>query len=155
MNRLLTYLVNLTLGLWLGGLVTLILFVSSLFVKARAIAPDAAPVLFSVFERYQMGLAAVSLLALVVWRWTGRSKFKTLALAGVLIATILAAVQIGYITPHINLSRNTDRATFDRFHQLASTNYTVIAVFVLIALILALTAARREMLLRLARGQAA
>lgn len=155
MNRFLTYVVTLTLGLWMGGLVALILFVSSLFVKARSIAVDAAPVLFHVFERYQLGLAAVGLFSLVIWRWTGRSKFKTLALAGVMVATILAVVQIGYITPHVEQYRNTDRPMFDRFHHLASTNYTVLAVFVFIALILALTAARREMLLRLARGQGA
>lgn len=155
MNRILSYLVTIALGLWLGGLVALILFVSTMFVKARAIAVDAAPVLFNAFERYQLVLAAVSLLTLVIWRWAGRSKTKTMAIAATLIATALAALQIGYITPKIEAARNTDRAVFDRFHHLASTNYTVLSVFVLVALILAITATRRELLLRLAAGRVA
>ncbi|MDB5326781.1 MAG: hypothetical protein JWM57_2350 [Phycisphaerales bacterium] len=155
MNRMFAYLVTITLGLWLGGLVALILFVSTLFIKARAAAIDAAPVLFHAFERYQLILAAVALLTLVIWRWVGRSKTKTWSLAATLIATGLAAVQIGYITPKIEAARNVDHATFDKFHHLASTNYTVLSVFVLIALILAITATRRELLLRLAAGRVA
>src|SRR5437870_303352 len=122
MNRMFAYLVTITLGLWLGGLVALILFVSMLFVKARAVAADAAPVLLHAFDRYQLILAASAFLTLLIWRWVGLSKTKTWSIAATLIATGLAGLQIGYITPKIEAARNVDRATFDKFHHLASTN---------------------------------
>ncbi|HEX8322471.1 MAG TPA: DUF4149 domain-containing protein, partial [Tepidisphaeraceae bacterium] len=140
MKRMLPYLVTLSLGLWLGGLAALILFVSTLFVKARGVAGEAATVLFHTFEKYQLVLAAVALLSLVVWRWTGRSRTKTLTLAAVLMATLLAVVQIALITPRIERYRDVDRPAFDRYHRLASANYTTTGAFVLAAFVLATTA---------------
>ena len=134
MNRLLPYVVTLALGLWAGGLVALILFVSTLFVKARTVAAETAPALFDVFEKYQLILAVIALLALVVWRWAGRTRSKTFALSLTMLATLLAFVQISYITPVINRTRNTDRPTFDRYHRLASTNYTIISGLVVLSL---------------------
>ena len=146
----LSYLVVVPLGLWLGGLVTLVLFVSVMFTRARAVAADAAPVLFNAFERYQLVLAAGTLLALTLWRWAGRSRTKNLTLLTTLAATVLSVVQIALITPRIERYRNTDPAAFQRFHQWATVNYSVISLIVLAALVLAITATRRELLLRLA-----
>ena len=126
-------LAQLTLGVWFGGLIALILFVSTLFVKARAAAFEAAPVLFNVFERYQLGLAAVALLLLTLWRFTGVGRLKTAAVAVTLAATLLAVVQIAVITPKVNASRNVDRPTFDRYHGLSTKNYSAIAMLVLVA----------------------
>ena len=146
MTRPLPHLVLVTLGLWLGGLVALILFVSTLFVKARGVAVDAAPVIFAAFEKYQLALAAVALLTLVLWRLAGRTRTKTLALAATLVATGLAVLQISVITPRINASRVTDRPAFDRYHGYASKNYTTISLFVFAGLLLAVTEARRPAL---------
>lgn len=140
MNRVLTYVVTYTLGLWAGGLVALILFVSTLFTWARAVATDAAPVMFGVFEKYQIGLAVVTLLTLVPWRWAGRSRPKTFALSAVMLATILAFVQISHITPTLNRTRNIDVPKFQSYHSLSTKNYSAIAFLVLISLGCTITA---------------
>ena len=143
--KYLAALAQLTLGVWFGGLVALILFVSTLFVKARATAVDAAPVLFHVFERYQLGLAAVTLTALVARRLIEVSRGKTIALAMTLAATLLAVLQVAVITPKINAARNVDRPTFDRYHGLSTKNYTVIAALVLGAWMVTSAAARKSL----------
>ena len=131
--KYLAALAQLTLGVWFGGLIVLILFVSTLFMKARAAAFDAAPVLFHVFERYQLGLAAVALLSLTVWRMALPARTKLAAVVLTLAATLLAVAQLAVITPKINAARNVDRPTFDRYHALSTKNYTVIAALVLAA----------------------
>lgn len=131
------------LGTWFGGLAALILFVSYLFSTRRAVALDAAPLLFRSFERYQLAVAAVTLVTLVLWRLAGRRWTKTASLAMALLATTLSVLQIAYITPTITATQNTDRPRFDAFHHYASMNYTTIAVLVLIATVLALVAHRR------------
>ena len=134
MKRVLPYVVTLSLGLWAGGLVALILFVSTLFTKARLVAIDAAPVLFDAFEKYQIVLAVIALVAVTLWRFMAPTKIKTTIVAAVTLATVLAFVQIAYITPTIERARTADRPTFDRFHALAGWNYTTISVLVIASL---------------------
>lgn len=144
MRTLVIKLLALAISLWLGGLVALAIFVSSLFAMHRAVAVDAAPILFHVFERYQLGLAGITLVLIVAWRWMQSSPRKTASLIFTTLAAVLAVVQIAWITPAITVSRGIDQARFDRFHHLASTNYFSITLLVLIAGGLLLTAARRE-----------
>ena len=115
-----------------------------LFSHNRGVALDATPLLFHVFERYQLALAAVALLTLVLWRSSGRRRTKTLAVAATLLATGLAFLQIAVITPTITATQNTDRPKFDTYHHLASANYTTVAVLVMVGLVLSLTAIRRD-----------
>lgn len=143
-RRALAVTVPLVLAAWFGSLVTLIVMVASLFSTARRVALDAAPALFHIFERYQLVLAAVSLLTLTLWRFTALSWLKTLATAAAIVATALAGLQIGYITPKINALRDVDHEAFERFHHYASMNYSTIAGLVLIAAVLAVIAGRRE-----------
>ena len=63
----LALLVMLAWGLWFGGLITLFLMVSHLFSADRATAVVAAPRMFLAFERYQIIVAAVALVATVAW----------------------------------------------------------------------------------------
>ena len=118
--------------------------------KKLAFTQDMPPLLSIERKMFHITQVGVVLLTLVLWRLAGRSKTKTFSLAAVLVATGLSALQRFYITPKINGYRNVDHAAFDRFHHLASTNYTTISVFVLIALVFAITATRRELLLRIA-----
>src|SRR4051794_3670218 len=55
-------------SLWFGGTIALFVFVQALFRNDRAIAIQAAPQLFDVFQKYQLILAAVTLVAVVAWR---------------------------------------------------------------------------------------
>ena len=63
MHYLLRLVAVLAWGLWLGGLTALFLFVTQLFHQDRPTAVVAAPIMFARFERIQLMLAAVSLIA--------------------------------------------------------------------------------------------
>ena len=73
------------LGIWFGGSGALFLFVTRLFNQDRPTALKAAPILFLVFERYQLLLAAAALVGTVVWRIVGASARVTV-LFGLLAA---------------------------------------------------------------------
>jgi hypothetical protein len=78
-------------GLWFGGLGAIFLFVTRLFHVDRDLAIKTAPQLFLVFEKYQIVLAAASLLGAVAWRVllpSGRATtlFWMLALAAAMAA---------------------------------------------------------------------
>jgi len=145
MRHAVSFALALCISLWLGGLVALVMFVSSLFAFDRALAINAAPWLFHVFERYQIGLAAATTVLIVTWLALRRSRLKAAAaLVLTLIADALAVLQIAWITPTINASRVADHARFDRFHHLASTNYFTITLLILATGVLFLLALRRE-----------
>ena len=59
-------------ALWFGGLVALFIFVTTLFGWNFQMAVQTAPHLFSVFEPYQVIVAAVTLLFTVAWRLTAK-----------------------------------------------------------------------------------
>jgi len=144
MRHAVSFALALCISLWLGGLVALVMFVSSLFAFDRALAINAAPWLFHVFERYQIGLAAATTVLIVTWLALRRSRLKAAAaLVLTLIADALAVLQIAWITPTINASRVADHARFDRFHHL-STNYFTITLLILATGVLFLLALRRE-----------
>ena len=137
MRRTLACAAIVVLGLWLGGLVTLVIFVASLFTHDHTLASSAAPWLFHVFERYQLGLAAVALVLLMTWRAFGRPWQRTASLASATIATLLAIFEIAYVTPNVLKAQGIDPATFEFYHHLATTNYTITTIFVMIALVFA------------------
>jgi len=60
--------VTLAWALWIGGLLALFIFVSTLFRNDREIAVQAAPQLFVAFQQYHLILAAIALVAIVAWR---------------------------------------------------------------------------------------
>lgn len=78
----------LSAALWLGGLLALFLFVQTLFAKDRPLAAEAAPILFNIFERYQMVLAGIAILATVGWRSFSRQWLTWIILGLLALATI-------------------------------------------------------------------
>ena len=78
-------------GLWFGGMVTLFVFVSYLFVKDRPTAVVAAPRLFQVFETYQIVVASVAIVGAGFWRLTSGAR-KSINVVFVLL--VVAAVGI-------------------------------------------------------------
>ncbi len=68
MRQLISILVTLAWGLWFGGLLALFIFVQSMFTSNRDVAVQAAPMLFLVFQKYHLVLAAVALVMTVAWR---------------------------------------------------------------------------------------
>lgn len=144
----------LCLSLWLGGLVALVIFVSSLFAFDRALAVGAAPRLFHVFERYQIGLAVATTVLIAGWQALRGSRLKVAAFVLTLIADVLAALQIAWVTPTINATRGVDPPKFDRFHHLATQNYSAITLLILAAGVLFLLGLRRESRVSAAPGKA-
>lgn len=98
MRAALTILHAAALTLWLGGLVTLFLFVQVLFKTDRALAASAAPILFRAFELYQLGLLVIALLSLMGWRLLVCSRCKKWMMALVLVAGALAVVQTAWVS---------------------------------------------------------
>src|SRR5437764_11000544 len=64
MSKIVSGLMLLVWSCWFGGLVALFIFVTTLFRQDRAIAIEAAPRMFHVFEQYQLILATILLLLL-------------------------------------------------------------------------------------------
>jgi len=66
MKRAWNTIAHVVIGLWLGGLIALFIFVVTLFHHDHALGVQAAPQLFQVFEIYQFFLAAVAIVSAVV-----------------------------------------------------------------------------------------
>jgi hypothetical protein len=73
-------------ALWLGGMVALVLFVSALFARDRAVALEAAPRLFVIFGTYQLIISVVAIAAACTWRLIEKRR----ALSGIIVMLILA-----------------------------------------------------------------
>jgi hypothetical protein len=152
MRRFLSILVCITWALWLGGLVMLFIAVPTLFrtfANARPVAGNAAAGIFHAFERYQLVLAAISLLATFWWRVVSAKRaaaLKTFSFTLLSLATVLSACSTLFITPRIDAMRLAG-LTFDpgfgRLHGLSMTLYFFESVLLLFAgLLLPATIAR-------------
>jgi hypothetical protein len=138
MQRLLSCLVAIVWGLWLGGLGALFLAVGALFktFEDRRLAGTAASGVFRLFERYQLILAAAGLVLIVVWRVLGGApRLKTGLFALFALATVLAVSSTLYITPRIEAMRQEGTTTgrqFQQLHGVSSILYTSEAALLLI-----------------------
>lgn len=88
MRRTLSTAAVLSWALWLGGMIALFIFVQTLFARSRPLAVEAAPVLFSAFERYQLVLAGATVLLALAWWVVAR---RRLLLAVVVLLVVAAA----------------------------------------------------------------
>jgi hypothetical protein len=92
-------------ALWFGGLMTLFVSVQSMFARDRAVAVDAAPMLFAAFERYQLLLAAIAIVSTFGWWLTVRSR-RVIAVALLLALAVLGAVASStLVTPRLERLR--------------------------------------------------
>src|SRR5262247_3889665 len=89
------------LTLWLGGIVALFIFVQGLFSTDRVVAVQAAPILFAVFEVYQLILFAVAALALAAWRMVAPARAVSWVLSLVIIAGAAAVAHRGVVSPRM------------------------------------------------------
>jgi hypothetical protein len=126
----------LTWALWLGGLVALFLFVTHLFRVDRPIATVAAPQMFARFERVQLLLAAVGLLAV-----GGLRLIEPRAVLGVLftflaVATVALVVSAAVVRPKMERLRVAGESSEPQFRQMHGQSmalYTAQAAALLIA----------------------
>lgn len=131
MNRLFSIVVTVTWGLWIGGLLGVTLSVITL---ARTFPPKtdpnfgiAAPPIFAMFERVQLGLAAAALIFTFAWRLRpGAKGLKSLLFSLFALGTVAAVVEATYVAPKINElrdERSSREAEFNKYHQLSERLY--------------------------------
>jgi hypothetical protein len=121
-------------ALWLGGLGALFLFVTRLFAFNPALAKQAAPLLFHVFEKYQIVLAAASLLGAAVWRVFAKSSRATALFWMLGIASALAAAGPMLITSKMDALMASDQSDSPEFRKLHGESMMIYSAEMLILL---------------------
>jgi hypothetical protein len=127
MRKLLHTAAHLLCGLWLGGLIALFIFVITLFHQDHALAVQAAPKMFAVFERYQLALAGAALLCVIPLN-------RILLTSLIFVAAVGAVASPLFITPRIvdlQLMGQTHTPQFARLHGDSMMIYTADAVLLL------------------------
>ena len=122
------FLTTLAWALWLGGLMTLFLLVSHLFSADRATAVVAAPRMFLAFERYQILLAAVALIATVAWRLTDQRGLITTLFVMFAVASVGAIVSASVITPKMEALRQAGQSSSPAFRALHGQSMIVFSL---------------------------
>jgi len=120
--------------MWLGGLGALILFAMRLFAADRDLAARAAPTMFLVFEKYQLLVAVLALVATVGLRIVARSVRVTVLFWLLAAAAVLAAIEPIAISSHMQQLRQSGRTASPQFQQLHRTATFVYATETLILL---------------------
>ncbi|HEX2970814.1 MAG TPA: hypothetical protein VHP11_00680 [Tepidisphaeraceae bacterium] len=136
MKRLLPIVLCLTWALWFGGLIALFIFVQTLFAQSRPLAMQGAPLLFLAFERYELFLGIVALIAAIGWRWLVRSRLLTLLVILLILAAVGVIVSSAAITSpmeQLRLAGQSGSAEFKRLHGYSMMVYVAQAVVLLIA----------------------
>ena len=122
MPRLISTLVLLAVALWFGGIAFLFIGVSALFRAfpraASDVAPQAAPALFHVWERYQLVLAAVALVGAFAWYALARAKRLIVLFLLLALAAAGGVVSTTLITPQIDHMREAGQSGSPRFRAL-------------------------------------
>src|SRR5215813_9871485 len=101
MRRVAAALVAIVWALWLGGLVSLFIFVTVLFRNDRPTALQAAPRMFVVFGMYQLILSAAGLIFTFCWRLLARSKWITSLFAIFALCALGSAALSAQIVPRM------------------------------------------------------
>jgi hypothetical protein len=127
MRKVWPVIVVLALGLWVGGLVALLMAVMTAFGAGREYGVVVAPALFHRFEPYLVGCAIVSAGGIVTWRWqVSCSRAKRVLLALVLGGAVMGTISIVAITPRIDALREAGRSDtidFKRLHAMSNVMY--------------------------------
>ena len=136
MRYLISLVMLLAWGIWLGGTLALFLFVRTLFTQDRSVAIEAAPRMFAIFERVQLGFAAAGVLASIGVVALARRKSAGTVLVMVLLASMAAAAQSTLVSPKMHALRvagNSDSPEFRRLHGSSMMLYSSQAVALLVA----------------------
>jgi hypothetical protein len=118
MRRVAAIVAVLTWALWFGGLMALFIFVQTLFREDRSIALEAAPRMFSLFEKYQLALAAAALIATLVWRIVVRRAIISAIFFLFAVATLGAVAGPVFISGEMQKLRAAGQSSGARFHKL-------------------------------------
>jgi hypothetical protein len=136
MKRVLPIVLCFAWALWLGGLMALFVFVQTLFARSRPVAVQAAPLLFLAFERYELIVGAMALIAAVGWRMKVRSHTLTLLLVLLILAAagaIVSSITITGPMEQLRLIGQSGSAEFKRLHGYSMMVYVTQAALLAIA----------------------
>ena len=142
MRYLFASIATLAWGLWFGGVMGLFLWVvrlSQTFAPPRrALFSEAASASFFVFERYQLIVGAVALVATVAWRIAAPGVSRTILFCVLALAATASISQSHLITPKIDALRShldepESVARFQKLHGLSMIVYTTQAGLLLVA----------------------
>ena len=136
MHYLLRLVTVLAWALWLGGLIALFLFVSHLFQADRPTAVAAAPLMFARFERLQLLLAAVSLLAVGGLRLIEPREVHSIVFSFFALATIGLVISATMVRPkmeHLRVQGESSGPQFRKMHGQSMALYTIQAASLAIA----------------------
>jgi len=132
----LSFLTALAWGVWVVGLMTLFLTVSRLFAVNHANAVVAAPQMFIVFERYQLALAAASLIGSAFWRLREPRAILSVIFSLFAVASIATVVQTTLISAKMHHLREMGESSgpeFMRLHGISMAVYMSEATVLLVA----------------------
>jgi len=140
MNRIAQIVVNISVALWLGGLVALFLFVGALFKHDRTIAIQAAPPLFGIFATYQLVVGGIGVIALFFWRASARSHLVSAIIVLFIISLALAAYVTFSVIPEMEAIRvagqSGDSPRFKTLHGMSMIFYSSQTIALLIAAVM-------------------
>jgi hypothetical protein len=135
MRYVLKLLLVLTWALWFGGQATLVILIVSLFRTDRDTAVRAGPVIFHVFERYQLVLAALAMVGAAGLFFFLRRRVLLVILACLCLAAIGGIISMTKITPAMeDLWRQgkSEGPEFHALHQRSSTVYRIEMILLLV-----------------------
>ncbi len=122
MSRIAVIVVWICSALWLGGMIFLFVAVQALFATfpktSSDVAINAAPTLFGIFEKYQLFLAGLALVATFFWYLSSRSRLIILIFTLLAVAGAGAPVSSTLITPRMESLRAAGQSGSPRFAQL-------------------------------------
>ena len=136
MHYLLRLVTVLAWGLWIGGLIALFLFVTDLFRQDRSVAVVAAPMMFARFERMQLLLAAVSLIAIGGLRLIEPRRAHSVVFTFFAVATLGLVISAAVIRPKMERLRVAGESSgpeFRRMHGQSMALYTLEAAALMLA----------------------
>jgi len=125
-------------ALWLGGVAAIMILVQRLFHFDRTVALAAAPQMFLVFEKYEVVLAIIAAVTLLVGEHRKRIAPVALTAFGVLNAIVSAFV----ITPRIEFLRKAGLTDSTRFRALHGTSMTLYLVQMICLLLIGVLLSR-------------
>jgi hypothetical protein len=141
-----------SLALWFGGMIFLFVAVQTLFRSfprgSSAVALEAAPALFRMFETYQLFLAGVALLAAFAWCFATRSRWVMAIFLLLALAATGAAVSPTLITSKMEQLRAVGQSGSPEFRRLHGWSMQIYlaqagALLVSVAMLPAAPTARR------------
>ena len=143
MSRLAALITWVCTALWFGAMMFLLAGVTRLFAEfpkqTSDVAVQAAPCLFATFEKYQLVLALIALVAAFGWYLATRARLVMILFILLALAAAGGAISTNFISAKMHALREAGRSgspEFMRLHGRSMIVYTCQAALLLVAVIM-------------------